>query len=159
MKIIHNYRLFFLTMAFLGLVMPACRDVNPSPPVSKQVKEFDNKVLYDWNELFLEIERYAAGYRPGPAPRALAYIGIANYEGCISGMSGYNSIETLYSGLSIPDIDKDQEYHWPTVVNASYAYMMRRFFSAASPERQGKIDALEAQYEAKGKAEAGSESF
>jgi PAP2 superfamily len=157
MRFIKHPALLLLTLAAISLLVPACSDTSPSTPVSKQLKEYDYNVVYDWNETFLEIERYAAGYRPGPAPRALAYIGLANYEACISGMPEFNSIQNLYAGLSIPTIDANQEYHWPSVINASYAYLMRRFFVAATPERQAKINSLEAQYEAKAAAEASPE--
>lgn len=159
MRFLKNYSLLLLTLVAGGLLVTSCGDTSPSQPASKEVKAFDNKVVYDWNELFLEIERYAAGYRPGPAPRALAYIGLSNYEACISGMPDYNSVQNLYAGLSIPTVEPNQEYHWPTVINASYAYMMRRFFVAATPERQAKINTLEAQYETKGKAEVSAEVF
>ena len=154
----HSF-LFCLTLIALGLFVPACKDTSPTSTTSKDLKEFDNKVIYDWNELFLEIERYAAGYRPGPAPRALAYIGLANYEACISGMPEHNSVENLFSGLSVPTVNNGDEYHWPTVINASYAYLMRRFFVAATPERQTKINSLEAQYEAKAQTDVSPEVF
>jgi hypothetical protein len=157
MRFIKHPALLLLTLAAISLLVPACSDTSPSTPVSKQLKEYDYNVVYDWNETFLEIERYAAGYRPGPAPRALAYIGLANYEACISGMPGFNSIQNLYAGLSLPTVDANQEYHWPSVINASYAYLMRRFFVAATPERQAKINSLEAQYEAKAATEASPE--
>jgi PAP2 superfamily len=154
-----KYQIFLvLAVIAIGMFVPACKDVEPSAAGSKAVKEYDYKVVYDWNELFVEIERYAAGYRPGPAPRAFAYITIANYEACVSGMPEYNSIQNLYSGLSIPQIES-KEYHWPTVINASYANLMRRFFVAATPERQAKINSLEAQYEAKSKLEVSPEVF
>lgn len=159
MRFLKNYSLLLLTLVAGGLLVTSCGDTSPSQPASKEVNAFDNKVVYDWNELFLEVERYAAGYRPGPAPRALAYIGLSNYEACISGMPDYNSVQNLYAGLSIPTVEPNQEYHWPTVINASYAYMMRRFFVAATPERQAKINTLEAQYETKGKAEVSAEVF
>jgi hypothetical protein len=159
MRLIKHYTLLLFTLVAVGLLVPACKDTSPISPTSKQVKDFDYKVVSDWNELFLDIERYAAGYRPGPAPRALAYIGLANYEACISGMPELNSMENLYSGLSIPSVESDQEYHWPTVVNASYAYLLRRFFVAASPEKQTKINSLEAQYEAKGQTAVSAAVF
>ncbi|MBL7827753.1 MAG: vanadium-dependent haloperoxidase [Saprospiraceae bacterium] len=123
----------------------SCKDTDPAQQTSKVAKEYDHKVMSSWNDLFLEIERYAAGYRPGPAPRAIAYIGLAAYEGCIAGMPEYNSMESLYPGLDLPSVEPNQEYHWPSVVNASTAYLMRKFFEAATSERLAKIDALENQ--------------
>lgn len=93
-----------------------------------QVKSFDNKVFLEWNDVFLQIDRYAVGYRPGPVPHALGYLGFAAYEAVVPGMPQYNSIANLYSGLVIPKFNEDKEYYWPAVINEVYAYMMKRFF-------------------------------
>lgn len=153
------YSLLWLALIGVALIVPSCKDITESTPVSKQANEFNYKVIYDWNNLFLETERYANGYRPGPAPRASAYIGLATYEACVTGMPEFNSLANLYSGLSIPTVESNTEYHWPTVANAAYAYMMRRFFSAAEPARLAEMNLLEARYEAKGKAEVSPEVF
>ncbi|MFZ4545253.1 MAG: vanadium-dependent haloperoxidase [Saprospiraceae bacterium] len=123
----------FSKLAFTGLVLTffiaGCKDKEVN---RTEVKEYDYKIVKDWNDEFLEIERYAAGYRPGPAPRALAYLGLSAYEACISGMPQYRSIAQLYPNLSLPAADNNAEYHWPTVINASYAYLMPLFFGNAT---------------------------
>ncbi len=144
----------------VALVFPACKnDDLPPVPVGKLATEYDYNVVRDWNEMFLEVERYAAGYRPGPAPRAMAYIGLANYEACINAMPSYRSLAPLYPGLSIPEVQNGQEYHWPTVVNASYARLMRNFFIAAKPAQQDRMNGLDAINEAKFKEEVSTEVF
>lgn len=100
---------------------------------AKLVEDYSYEVAHEWNELFLEIERYAQGYRPGPAPRALAYLGYAAYEACISGMPEYNSLQ-LEFGLNLPKVEAGAEYHWPTVVNASNAFLMNKFFSSRAAD-------------------------
>ncbi|MBK7695085.1 MAG: hypothetical protein IPI30_12385 [Saprospiraceae bacterium] len=62
----------------------------------KKVSDYPNEVVYEWNELFLKIERYAAGYRPGPAPTALGYMGFAVYEATAPGFSEYKSIQNNF---------------------------------------------------------------
>lgn len=147
-----SYKHLLMTFALLAssaIFMPGCKDDDPITPTAtsdKLAKDYDNDVLYTWNELFLEVERYAAGYRPGPAPRALAHIGLANYEACISAMPEYNSIAQRYSGLVIPKVKSDQTYHWPSVINASYGYLMRKFFYTLNAGLQEKISGLEARY-------------
>jgi membrane-associated phospholipid phosphatase len=118
------------------------------PELSGAVKNYQHLVPWSWNELFLVIERYADGYRPGPAPRALAYMGLSAFEACQPGMSDeYNSIAGLYPGLSIPPVDPGVEYHWPTVVNGSYAYLMKRFFPHVAPDLKFRINQLESQFD------------
>ncbi len=160
MRFLKLYSLYFLAFLVAGLVVPACKnDPAGVTPIGKQVAEYDARVVTDWNELFLEVERYAAGYRPGPAPRAMAYIGLANYEACVSAMPEYNSVASLYAGLSIPAIQGGQEYHWPTVVNASYARLMRHFFISAQQDKQDAINAMETTNELKYKPEVSTEVF
>ncbi|MBC7775901.1 MAG: vanadium-dependent haloperoxidase [Phycisphaerae bacterium] len=161
MRFLKFYTLPILTLVVGGLfLMPACKNVDPDVPVVTEgnlAKSHPNNVVYDWNELFLEVERYAAGYRPGPAPRALAYLGIADYEGCITGMPGYHSIAPLYAGLVIPQVESGKQYHWPTVINASHAYMMPRFFINASAAQLQAMTGLEALYDDRAKQEVGQE--
>jgi hypothetical protein len=122
----------FLIAISVSFFITSCKDEKVEVA---EVKSYDYKTSHQWNELFLEVERYAAGYRPGPAPRALAYMGLSAYEACISGMPTYRTLAPLYNGLSIPSADANLEYHWPTVVNASYAYLMPLFFGdATSPQ-------------------------
>lgn len=111
------------------LFFPSCKDdESVTPIVSSLAKEENAAVPQAWMGLFLEIERYAQGYRPGPAPRALAYINLAAYEACMQGMPDYKSLHHLYQGLNMPQTEPNKSYHWPTVVNAVYATLMKRFF-------------------------------
>ncbi len=160
MRFLKFYSLPLLACLALALVFPACHHDTTSPvPVGKLTSEFDYSAVRDWNEMFLIVERYAAGYRPGPAPRALAYIGLANYEACVSAMPEYRSLAPLYSGLNIPQVQNGQEYYWPAVINASSASLMRHFFIAATQNLQDSMNGLEAINEAKYKDETTPEIF
>jgi PAP2 superfamily len=147
-----------LLIAGVILFTVACKRL-PEPTVFKSVAEYDHKVALDWNENFLEVERYAAGYRPGPAPRALAYLGISAYEACVTGMPGYNSIASRFTGLSIPRPETGAEYHWPTVINASYGYLMPRFFPNATENLRQRIASVKNIYETDGRAAVSTEVF
>ena len=136
-------RIAFLFVLALGLNSCGEKDVDVTAD-SKLVEDYPYEVAYEWNELFLEVEQYAAGYRPGPAPRALAYLGLAAYEACIEGMPEYNSLRQEY-GLDLPQVEANAEYHWPTVINASYAFLMTKFFSSEA----SKIALLKSRNEGK----------
>ncbi len=145
-RIVLRYKALGMMLAALLIVSSCQKDNNIEP--TGAVKDYQNIVPWSWNELFLVIERYADGYRPGPAPRALAYLGLSAYEACQPGMSDeYNSIANLYPGLNIPAIDPAAEYHWPTVVNGSYAYLMKRFFPHVAPDLKFRINQLESQFD------------
>lgn len=143
-----NYSLATLVLLAFGLFVTSCQKNNSNPygASGKPAAQYDHTVVTDWNDLFLRIERHAAGYRPGPAPRALAYMGFSAYEACITGMPDYNSMASRYSGITIPALEDGKEYHWPTVVNNSYGYLMRRFFPTASDALFQEIGTTEASH-------------
>lgn len=127
-----NYLLLFFTVS---LILTSCKKdiIEDTTTVGKNVEKYDYKVVYDWNNLWMEIERYAAGYRPCPTANALGYVGLAGYEACITGMPEYASLASLYNGLNIPKTFISQEYHWPTVVNSVNNYLYTRLFPEVDP--------------------------
>ena len=150
----------YLLGAFVlsALLITSCGKKDPDP-VANLVSNFDKEVAFEWNETFLEVERYAAGYRPGPAPRALAYIGLAQYEACITGMPDFNSVAGLYVGLSIPSPEQGVQYYWPAVINASNAYLMKAFFVDVPADKFAKILETENYLNGKYAAETDAETF
>lgn len=116
-----------LTVSMTVLFVQSCKDYRVEPS-RLMASEFDNEVYLTWNKLFLELDRYAVGYRPGPVPHALGYLGFASYEAIVPGMPEFNSLANLYPALSVPKFDEELDYHWPTVVNEVYAFLMTRFF-------------------------------
>lgn len=158
MTFLKHYTLPLLALLAIALAIPACKDGSDDTTAAKQVADYSYQVAFDWNEMFLATERYQAGYRPGPAPRALAYMGLSAYEACVPGMPKYNSMANLYAGLNIPAA-QDAEYHWPTVVNASYAYLMPRFFEDATTAQKQTMATLAQANENKFKAEVSAEVF
>ncbi len=129
MKVFQLTKLFTLAAIFLGimLVPQSCgeNDVVDTPLPSAH--DYDYKVYWEWNETFLQIDRYAQGYRPGPGPRALAYLGLSAYECVVSGIPENRSM-AAYFGVTMPQADPNLEYYWPACINESYAYLMERFF-------------------------------
>lgn len=148
--------LFVMVLAFAG-----CKKepIDPIPSDDNLVAEFDAEAALRWNEVFLVIERYAAGYRPGPAPRSLAYMGLAAYEACLNGMPKYNSMESRYAGLSLPKADPNKVYHWPTVVHSVYSTMMPKFFPTPQPSAGAQMNNLITQLNSKYLAQAGQEVY
>ena len=120
-------RYFLVALLFAALLLNSCGTEPITVP--KKTAEYDAKVIIEWNNKFLELERYAAGYRPGPAPRALGYIGLACYESCVSGMPNYKSV-AIGMGVKLPEPEVNVAYHYPTLVNTAYAYMMKQYFTA-----------------------------
>ncbi|MCC6411504.1 MAG: vanadium-dependent haloperoxidase [Saprospiraceae bacterium] len=129
MKRLSLLKFFLISAVSAVLFLQSCKDNAPSPDVDlNSAHLYDNKVYLRWNAMFLELDRYAGGYRPGPAPRALAYLGLSAYESVVAGIPENQSMRNLFPGLAIPEADPDLDYYWPACVNASYAYLMPRFF-------------------------------
>lgn len=129
---IRQLALFSSLLLLFSLFTPGCKEEDPIA-TSGLVADYSAEAALRWNKMYLEIERYAAGYRPGPAPRSLGLMGLASYEACVTGMPDYNSLETRFDGLNIPNVAQGAEYHWPTVVHAVYTTMMPKFFTQEPP--------------------------
>lgn len=146
---------YYALLILLGsaLLLPSCGKDNDDPAAENLVSQQDADAALRWHELFLRVERYAEGYRPGPATRALAYMGLASYEACISGMPDHNSMAARYNGLVIPAPDPNATYHWPSVVHGTCQALMDRFFTEEPPafireEWNNLIHELDADYRA-----------
>ncbi len=141
---------------FAGLFVVSCSKTStPTTDENALVKTYSNDVVFRWNDVFLQVERFASGYRPGPAPRALGLLGLSCYEACISAMPDYKSIAHLYPGLSIPTADPNVDYHWPSVINGIYGYEMTRFFALVPDNKRAPIANLAAVLDAEYKNEIG----
>ncbi len=109
------------------------QDQNVSPTFeSKPVASYDHEVITAWNDVLLKIEKNAEGYRPGPATRTLAYLGLSAYESVVYGMPEYNSFNGYWPGFDMPKFNTNLEYCWPLAINASFEYLLPKFFGKAS---------------------------
>lgn len=145
-----------------ALMFAACGDEPTITPIDDDknlVSEHSAEVQIAWNELYLNVERYADGYRPGPAPRSLAYMGLAAYEACITGMPDYNSLRSRYAGLVLPDPEAGFEYHWSSVVHGVYSAMMPYFFVDPHPDAKADWDDLVQDLNSTLAAEAGQSVY
>jgi hypothetical protein len=127
MKVFQHSRTVLFLAALTVIFFQACKEIEV-PQTRATVDQFDNSSVLRWNKVFLSLDRYAVGYRPGPVPHALGFIGFSAYESVVPGIPGYNSLANQYPDLDIPKFDESVEYYWPAVINESNAYMMRRFF-------------------------------
>ena len=74
------------------------------------VADFNHSTVWEWNELFLRIDKDAIGYRPNPTPRALAYMGLSTYETAVAGMPSFKSLKNQFGPeLKIPELPEGQK--------------------------------------------------
>lgn len=145
---IYNLRLFYF-LALLGLIIfvASCtKDSSITGSKSVEAKVYDSRLIYDWNELIIEIDRFSHGYRPPAASRAFAYIGLAVYESVVAGMPEYRSLSDEFPGMVLPGIDRERIYHWPTCANSAYAQILRKFYPHIRDGDIARINWLENKY-------------
>ena len=137
-------RFLLLPLLLCIALFQGCDKDTPQTFPANPASAFDAKVPLEWNKLFLEIDRYAPGYRPPAAARMLAYTGLAAYESAVGGMQDYNSMGAVFSGLNLPPFQPNKKYyHWPAGVNAAYADMFRFFYPHIWTKRGSSRDQLE----------------
>jgi membrane-associated phospholipid phosphatase len=150
MKPTPNHVIAILLSTTLLFTFSACRkddkDDHRNQASNKSVRQYNAKVVEDWQDLFLQIERYAEVYRPCPAARMLGYVGLAAYEANVSGMPEYKSLDPIYARLHVPKAKQNLDYHWGVVTNAVYATLFRQFFARVQRSDLDKIDALEKRF-------------
>lgn len=138
----HYFGVLLLAVT-LAFVASCTTDPDPVQQEKTLVKDYDASIPLQWNQLFLEIDRYSPGYRPPAAARMLAYTGLAAYEAGVPGMPEYNSLEFEFPGLNLPTVDGNQEYSWLIAVSTAYANMFRYFYPHIKAGDTYKITALE----------------
>ena len=91
------------------------------------LNDMDSRLLTEWTELFLDLDRYATGMRPTSTARALAYINLASYEAAVPGMVELLSNTTQLSGLSIDESQLPQNVDYAIAINAAYSSALDHF--------------------------------
>lgn len=133
-------------MLLLLCFFTACQpdeEITPVEEVALPTESYPAEVALAWNQLLLDIERYADGYRPPVSARAMGYIGLAAYEAVVPGMKQYRSLSGHYSGLRLPAAKTDLDYYWPAVLNEAYVTIIGRFFPHISPQWDARMHDLE----------------
>lgn len=132
----------------LGFVLLSSCEQDPVANEIKRenlAKNYDNEVVLAWTDLYLDIERYLAGFRPAATARALAYINIAAYEAALPGMPQFVSNANRIPGLVMPPLpDQDlTNYDWNIAVNACMSKTFEYFLIGKTVEQAALIKDLE----------------
>ncbi len=115
---------------------------NDQPPPNRDISTFQNEVLLQWMDLYLELDRYAIGMRPNASARALAYIGLAAYECANPAMPNYQSNDKMFSQLHLPPRKDLKDIDWEMALNACYATVLDHFLLNVDNKYMGKIEQL-----------------
>ncbi|HMQ07424.1 MAG TPA: vanadium-dependent haloperoxidase [Saprospiraceae bacterium] len=102
--------------------------------------DFSYIVPLQWNELFTDLERFTAGYRPPVSGRTSGIIGLIAYETVVPGFPDrYKSIAHIYEGLSISPPARNEEIDWEIALHAAYETAFTHMFPTAPAAQQFKI--------------------
>lgn len=131
----------------VGFIITIFSCTNKSTDDFKQsVDTFSPDISLQWYKLFLEVDRFSPGYRPPAAARLLGYVGLAAYESVVDGMSHHKSIASNYSGLIVPPVEANKDYHWPTVLNSLYLHMYKKFYPNVALLYVDRMEALQQRF-------------
>ncbi|MBK8504987.1 MAG: hypothetical protein IPL46_23900 [Saprospiraceae bacterium] len=139
-------KLLNILSVILLVGMISCRQDNAivDPPLVDptviKTSDFDYQIALEWMTLFLDMERFTAGYFPPVSGRAAAYVGMAGYEAALPGMDDdFNTLEGQLPGLELPHIHPDLAYHWPSAVHAAYSTVVTHLFPTAPAAQQQRL--------------------
>ena len=105
--------------------------------------QMNNKILTDWNDLFLKLDRYAYGMRPNATARAIAYINLAGYETAVPMMRDFKSNSQNLEGLDIERREVPRNFNLELALNACYADVLDHFMMNVSNNVKDEIEELE----------------
>lgn len=142
-----NTKNFYALFGFLLLVLVfnGCskdEDVVVVAPAA-DLADTSAEIALEWNQLFLEVERYTPGYRPPVSARTAAYIGLTAYETLMPALKDrYRSVIPQMTTIDLPTVDESLEYNWQIALNASYKRIFDLFFESAPTRQQFDIAVL-----------------
>lgn len=139
-----------LLLSSLLLLPVGCNDDRDLFYDSPLASNYASESITAWFDLALDLIQTTPGVSPPVAARALGYMGVTAYEAVASGFPGHNSLAGQLTDLQpgdLPAPDREQQYHWPSVVNGALALVVEYLFFNAAPEGQYQIASLNSRIE------------
>ncbi len=131
-----------LVIVFL-LFLASCSKDSPSDKdeaVSNLTSSYDAYLPASWIKIYNEIEKDLPGFRPSATARALGYIHLAGYHTGHPGMTKYKNVNIVITSANLPEFtDTNNEYHWPSAINATYKLLFEQFMINRSPKHSDLI--------------------
>lgn len=125
----------------------ACSETEESltdNPVAEtpNVTDTTTELMTQWNNLWLELDRYATGMRPNVTARALAYIHLAAYETVVHNIEGHSSLENRFSRFNINQNQRANNVDIKVALNACYAKVFDHFMINVQSDIDSRIGTL-----------------
>ena len=139
---LRRYALASLFSTLLWIATVGCQPSGTEVAPASRPAALEATVAVKWIDLFLTVERFAPGFRPPVAARALGYINLAAYEAVVPGSTSYQSVARQLPGLEIPSVESGKAYQWDIVVNETYHALMVSFFPHVTEVYKKQIETL-----------------
>jgi hypothetical protein len=107
------------------------------------ISDETTQTIHQWNNLWLELDRYATGMRPNVTARALAYIHLAGYETVFHEIENYTSNTERLSGFTIDFSRRPTNLNLSLALNAAYADVYEHFMINVQNGVDARIVGLE----------------
>ncbi|WP_047546575.1 vanadium-dependent haloperoxidase [Psychroserpens sp. Hel_I_66] len=104
------------------------------------VTDETTQLIVEWNELWLELDRYTYGMRPNATARSLAYINLAAYETVVDDMVDFTSNASRLQNLTIDNSQRANTIDLNIALNTCYAVVMDYFMYNIPIEMNNEID-------------------
>ena len=144
-----------LLIAFLLLGFSGCHIDAVEESASRRATK---DLVFEWNQLFLELERFTPGYRGPVTARTYAYVGVAAWQAALPEMDGCLSLDERFPDFrNLPEAPRS--FCLPASLNVAYAELLRQFFPMAPAHLLEKLQALEARQAEALRREAEPEAY
>lgn len=104
-------------------------------------------LITEWNDLWLEVDRYTSGMRPTATARAMAYIHLAAYETAVAQMDSYRSTVDTYVNLNIDQDLREEDVDLDLALSTAYATAIEHFMYNVDPLVAGRTSELQVEKE------------
>ena len=130
------------TLVAVALLATGCTENNNPLAPTPGADEFNADIAIVWMDLAADLVK-AERWTPPLASRLFGYAGVTLYESVVNGMPDKRSLVGQLNELdALPDFG-NEKYHWPTVVNAAMATLMRGLFANSTAASLDAIAVLE----------------
>lgn len=115
--------------------------------IPSSITDETTQLITQWNDLWLEMDRYATGMRPNVTSRALAYIHLAAYESIVHDIEDYTTNTTRLPGFEIDFNLRADNVESNIVLNTVYAEVFDHFMINVQNNADAGVPLLKNQME------------
>ncbi len=121
---------------------------NPDPIEISTFSDTTTDLIFQWNQVWLQLDQNALGMRPNVTARALAYIHLAGFETVVHTLENYSSNEIRFRDLQINQGRRAENININIALNSCYAEVYDHFMVNLQNGVGSQINSLKASLDA-----------